>query len=35
MEAQGTYYIYFDLLTAQVNLYYEFQVDNDDMRDYW
>jgi hypothetical protein len=35
LEAYGTYYIYFDLLTAQVNLYYEFQVDNDDMRDYW
>ncbi|MDR2735151.1 MAG: flagellar filament outer layer protein FlaA [Spirochaetota bacterium] len=35
LEAQGTYYIYFDLLTAQVNLYYEFQADKDDMRDYW
>lgn len=35
MEARGKYYIYFDLLIAQVNLYFEFNKDEDDMRDYW
>ena len=35
MESQGKYYIYFDLLTAQVNLYFEFHKDKDDMRDFW
>jgi hypothetical protein len=35
LEGQGTYYIYFDLLTAQVSLYFEFHTDKDDMRDFW
>jgi len=35
LESHGTYYVYFDLLTAQINLYFEFQTDTDDMRDYW
>lgn len=35
MESRGKYYIYFDLLTAQVDLYFEFNRDDDDMRDFW
>lgn len=35
MESHGKYYLYFDLLTAQVNLYFEFHRDKDDMRDFW
>lgn len=35
IESSGKYYIYFDLLTAKVNLYFEFQRDQDDMRDFW
>ncbi len=35
LESIGKYYVYFDLLTAQVNLYFEFHQDKDDMRDFW
>jgi hypothetical protein len=35
LESQGTYYIYFDMLTADVDLYFEFHQDEDDMKDYW
>lgn len=35
MESIGKQFIYFDLLTAQVNLYFEFAKDKDDMPDFW
>jgi len=35
MESQGKYYIYFDFLTAQVDLYFDSNGDKDDMRDFW
>jgi hypothetical protein len=35
MEARGKYYIYFDLLTAEVDIYFEFAKDEDDVPDFW
>ena len=35
LESRGKYYIYFDLLTAEVDLYFEFQKDEDDVPDFW